>query len=157
MDLYLMQHGEAVPAEVDPLRPLTEGGRSSVRAVAHHAKACGVRIDRIAHSGKLRAAQTAELLASALGTRAVGEASGLRPNDPVQAAAAALLEPGAAGSLALVGHLPFLDRFASLLVTGDIEAHVVAFRNGGLVKLVPSPTRSGYSVAWVITPEVAGA
>ncbi len=57
--------------------------------------------------------------------------------------------------MAIVGHLPFLDRFASLLVVGDPGAGVVAFRNGGLVKLVPAGP--GFAVAWAVTPEMAGA
>jgi phosphohistidine phosphatase len=154
MDVYLMQHGEAAPAEVDPARPLTEIGRRSVGAVAAHAASCGVHIDRIVHSGKLRAEQTAGILAAALGCATVDQVDGLSPNAAVQEAADALVDPAAAGSLAIVGHLPFLDRFAALLVAGDCTAQVVAFRNGGLVKLVPAEW--GYAVAWAITPEVTG-
>jgi phosphohistidine phosphatase len=153
MDVYLMQHGEAEPAEVDPERSLTEQGRHSVGAVSTHAAACGVHIDRIVHSGKLRAEQTAAILASALGCDVVDQVDGLSPNAAVQEAADALVDPGAAGSLAIVGHLPFLERLASLLVAGDCTAHVIVFRNGGLVKLVPGEW--GYAVAWAITPEVA--
>jgi phosphohistidine phosphatase len=153
VDVYLMQHGEAAAAEVDPERPLTETGRRSVGAVAAHAAACGVHIDRIVHSGKLRAEQTAGVLAGALRCDVVDQVDGLSPNAPVQAAADALVDPAREGSLAIVGHLPFLDRFAALLVAGDCTAQVVAFRNGGLVKLVPAEW--GYAVAWAITPEVA--
>ena len=155
MDVFLMQHGEAVAAEVDPDRPLAEAGRISVGAVARHAAACGVRIDRILHSDKLRAVQTADLLAEALGCPDVRMAPGMHPNDDVRTLVATLLEPAGPGAVALVGHLPFLDRMASLLVVGDPSGHVVSFRNGGLVKLVPSPSGSGFVVAWAITPEVA--
>ena len=148
-----MQHGEAAAAEVDPARPLTETGRRSVAGVAAHAAACGVHVDRIVHSGKLRAEQTAAILAGALGCDVVDQVDGLSPNAAVQEAADALVDPAAVGSLAIVGHLPFLDRFAALLVAGDCTAQVVAFRNGGLVKLVPAEW--GYAVAWAITPEVA--
>jgi phosphohistidine phosphatase len=154
VDVYLMQHGEAVPAEVDPDRPLTDAGRAAVRAVGAHAAACGVRIDRIVHSGKTRAEQTADLLAAALGCRQVAAVHGLKPNDPVEAAAS-LVDAGRPGSVAVVGHMPFLERFASLLVAGDSSAQVVAFRNGGLVRLVPASGGAGFSVAWAITPEVA--
>lgn len=148
-----MQHGEAAAADVDLERPLTEAGRRSVGAVATHAAACAVHVDRIVHSGKLRAEQTAAILAAALGCYVVDQVDGLSPNAAVQEAADALVDPAAVGSLAIVGHLPFLDRFAALLVAGDCTAQVVAFRNGGLVKLVP--TEWGYAVAWAITPEVA--
>ena len=121
--------------------------------VAAHAAACGVHIDRIVHSGKLRAEQTAGILAGALGCDVVDQVDGLSPNAAVQEAADALVDQAAAGSLAIVGHLPFLDRFAALLVAGDCTAQVVVFRNGGLVKLVPAEW--GYAVAWAVTPEVA--
>src|SRR5688572_29245639 len=34
MRLYLVQHGEAVPEQVDPQRPLSEAGRRDVQAMA---------------------------------------------------------------------------------------------------------------------------
>jgi phosphohistidine phosphatase len=153
MDVYLMQHGQAAPADVDPQRPLTADGRRSVELVCAHAAACGVHLDRIVHSGKLRAEQTAGILAEALGCLRVDQVDGLSPNSAVQDAADALVDPTREGSLAIVGHLPFLDRFAALLVAGDCTAQVVAFRNAGLVKLVPAEW--GFAVEWAITPEVA--
>jgi phosphohistidine phosphatase len=157
MDLYLMQHGEAVAAEVDPERPLTQEGAEHVRAVAARAAAAGVRIERIVHSGKLRAGQTASLVGEHLHCPRVDAVGGLKPGDAVQAAREALLRPGGPDSLAIVGHLPFLDRFASLLVTGDADAGVLAFRNAALVKLVPSGAHPGrFRVAWVLPPELAG-
>jgi phosphohistidine phosphatase len=59
------------------------------------------------------------------------------------------------GSIALVGHLPFLDRLASLLITDDENTHVIQFRMGGLVKLVPKSEDSGFTVAWLLVPEIA--
>lgn len=150
-----MQHGEAVPAEVDADRPLAPEGRAHVVAVAAHAAACGVGVDRVVHSGKTRAAQTAQLLAGALGCADVSAVPGLKPNDDVVAAGLALVDRDAPGSLAIVGHLPFLDRLASLLVTGNPDAHVVALRNGGLVHLVPREPGAGFAVAWVLPPELA--
>ena len=66
MELYLVQHGEATPKEVDPARPLTERGQVEVRRVAHAAHVAGVTVSTIYHSGKLRAQQTAEILAKEL-------------------------------------------------------------------------------------------
>jgi phosphohistidine phosphatase SixA len=59
-------------------------------------------------------------------------------------------------SLALVGHMPFLGRLASLLVVvGDERAQVVGFQTGGLVKLEPKADRDGFSVAWALPPDLA--
>jgi phosphohistidine phosphatase len=157
MDLYLMQHGEAVPAEDDPQRPLAADGAAHVRAVAARAAMCGVQVDRIVHSGKLRAEQTAGVLAEGLRCDLVEQVGGLRPNDPPDAAIATLVDAARAGSLVIVGHLPSLERLASQLVAGDPQAHVVAFRNAALVKLVPSGADGGgpFSVSWILTPVLA--
>jgi phosphohistidine phosphatase len=152
MDLYLMQHGVATSEGEDPSRPLTAAGRAEVDAVAARARDLGVRADRCVHSGKLRAEQTAAILADALGATTEAR-SGLSPSDPVGPVADWLrTEATAAGGLAVVGHLPFLDRLASVLVAGDEDAHVVRFRNAGLVRL--EPVGDGFAVAWVLLPEM---
>src|SRR5437879_828185 len=82
MDLYLMQHGEARPEQEDPSRSLTERGRSEVERVARAAARLGLRIPLIRHSGKLRAQQTAEILAQSLEPRPdVAPLAGLAPQD----------------------------------------------------------------------------
>ncbi len=152
-----MQHGAAKTKEEDPERPLTDEGRATVGRVAARAAVAGVKADRIYHSGILRARQTAEILADRLGMPDRVEARpGLEPLDPVDPVARWLEDlAGHFGAVALVGHLPFLDRLASLLVAGNEDAQVVAFRMGGLVKLVPKGNRPGYSVAWILAPELA--
>lgn len=153
MDIYLMQHGVAAAEEEDPSRPLTAAGRAEVEAVAARARVLGVRADRCVHSGKLRAEQTATILADALGATTEAR-SGLSPSDPVGPVADWLRMEvtTAAGGLAVVGHLPFLDRLASVLVAGDEHAHVVRFRNAGLVAL--AETEDGFAVSWVLLPEL---
>jgi len=156
MDLYLMQHGAAMAETDDPARPLTEEGRAAVARVAARAQTAGVRVDYCVHSGKLRAEQTAQLLARALGADGRLQAqTGLAPNDPVAPVAAWLHGSAEAQSIALVGHLPFLDRLASLLIAEDENAHVIRFQMGGLVKLVPKQERAGFAVAWALPPEIA--
>jgi phosphohistidine phosphatase len=152
--IYLVQHGLAAAAADDPARPLTPAGRDEVARVARRAGASGVRLDSCVHSGKLRARQTAELLAAEVGPGTVQTRDGLAPDDPVAAAAAWLRSLGD-GEVAVVGHLPHLDRLASLLVAGDPAAQVVRFRNAGLVALVPKRDADGFRVAWVIVPETA--
>lgn len=154
MDVYLMQHGVAEAEDVDPQRPLTVAGRAEVAAVAKALCAAGVRPDRIVHSDKLRATQTAQVLAWGLGVSGVSSVEGLHPNDPIEPIAGRWADPRAEGSVAIVGHLPFLDRLASLLVSGDPGGHVIGFRNAAMVALTPAESRGGFSVAWILAPEL---
>jgi phosphohistidine phosphatase len=151
MPLYLMQHGEARPEQEDPARPLTERGRAEVARVARAVAGRKLGIVQVAHSGKLRARQTAEIVASLLSpTPAVEEMRGLGPNDDPRVAAEAVKE--AAEPRLVVGHLPHLSRLASLLVVGDADKAVVAFRMAGLVCL--SHGEDGWRLAWAIVPEI---
>jgi phosphohistidine phosphatase len=155
VDLYLMQHGVAVSEVRDPARPLTEPGRDAVERVTARAAAAGVHVDGCLHSGKLRAEQTAHVLAAGLLIPAVEARGDLGPSSPVPPFAQWLVDQDARASLAVVGHLPFLDRLASLLVAGEEVAQVIRFRNAGLVKLVPKDDVSGFAIDWVLTPDVA--
>ena len=154
MDLYLMQHGEATSEADDPARPLTAAGRTAVAQVAARAQTAGVRIDTCVHSGKLRAEQTALVLADAVAGGRVESLDGLAPNDPIGPVAQWLTERAGDTSVALVGHLPFLDRLASSLIAGDEDGQVISFQMGGLVKLVPKRAQDGFAVAWVLAPDI---
>ena len=147
-----MQHGEALPEEVDPDRPLTDRGREEVERVARAAASRGVAVSAVLHSGKRRAAETAVIVALHLAAGIEPEKiPGLAPKDDPSAAAEAV---GAReGPIALVGHMPHLSRLVSLLVVGEPDREIVAFRQGGLVKLT---REAGWRVAWILVPELAG-
>jgi phosphohistidine phosphatase len=150
MRLFLVQHGEAKAEEEDPERPLTDPGASDVRRVAGVAVATGtVAVERILHSGKTRARQTAETWGEALGVP-VDEAEGLAPlDDPSIWGKRITAETG---NLMLVGHLPHLAKLAGLLVAGDAERPVVAFQQGGLVGLEQDKDGTGWSVFLILPP-----
>jgi phosphohistidine phosphatase len=152
MRLYLVQHGEAVPEEIDPARPLNDGGRADVRRMAAFLAQGGVRPDRIWHSGKRRAEQTAEILAQALALASPPEArAGLSPKDPTEGIARAL---GARNqAVMLVGHLPFMARLASRLVVGRDDAGVVAFQPGSVLCLEHGDQQR-WTIAWMLPPEL---
>ena len=159
MMLYLMQHAQAVPEEVDPQRPLSQEGRAAVGRVAARAAQQALAIEHIYHSGKLRARQTAELLAAALHLEKQVEAlEGLNPKDRAEPLARWLrveTQRPAAGGLVLVSHLPLLDRLASLLVAGDEEMGVIAFQYAALVALAPKGDGKHFAVQWMVPPQWA--
>jgi phosphohistidine phosphatase len=153
MEVYLVRHGEPTSEAENPQRPLSARGREDVQRVSAAAGRMGLRPVEIRHSGKCRAAQTAEIFAGALGLRAaVVEARGLAPNDDVEPIAAALA--AVAHPMMLVGHLPFLSRLTSLLLVGDPERPLVQFPMGAIVCLAheASGRTPAWSLAWALTP-----
>jgi phosphohistidine phosphatase len=153
MKLYLVQHGEAKLKSEDPERPLTEQGRKDVARVATFAQRAGIQIAQIRHSGKRRAEETAIILAEHLEpVGSVGALPGLAPRDDVGRVAELLSRE--TKPLMLVGHRPFMDRLAGLLVTGDREHALVSFQQGGIVCLERDASTRQWAIRWVVTPDL---
>jgi len=152
MDLYLVRHGAAKSESEDPARPLSKEGRRTVEQVAELLSARGVRIDRLEHSDKLRARQTAEILATRLHpAEGPSRVAGLAPNDDVEPTRARLMEEPR--SLMLVGHLPHLGRLVSCLLGLEADHPAVQFQMGGVVCLERDAAGT-WTVRWVVSPEL---
>lgn len=152
MKLYLVQHGEAKSKEEDEKRPLTDQGRQGVERVAAFLKESGVEAKRVIHSGKLRAEQTAEILAEWAAGGAKPEAhDGLSPND--EPGAFAEEASGWSDDAIVAGHLPYMSRLVSLLVTGVSEAATVSYQPGSVVCL-ERPEGDGWVIDWMVRPEL---
>lgn len=152
MNLYLIQHGEALSEDVDPARPLSSKGRADVERTAGFMKGAGVKADEIWHSTKLRAKQTAEIIAKILSSQNIVEKKGLAPNDPVVGIADEINK--ADKNIVIASHLPFLQKLSSLLLTGSESGEIVKFKQGGVVCLEKSD--SSWSIAWMVVPDVLG-
>jgi phosphohistidine phosphatase len=152
MALYLVQHGRSLPKELDPDQGLSEHGKTEVELLARKAKKCGLHISEIIHSGKTRARQTAEIYAAHLTPgRQPSISAGLKALNDVEPYAQTLADRD---ELMIVGHLPFMERLASYLITGSSEPPVVRFVNGGIVCLDQNPQRGAWLVRWVLIPEI---
>jgi len=150
MLVYLIQHGDAKREEEDPSRPLSEKGIRDVKGVAPHISRLNIGVEEILHSGKLRAKQTAEIMAEKLKIeKGISETDGLSPMDDANMWAERLKTR--TDSLMLVGHLPHLGKLASLLLCSEKERNFVAFKMGRVVCLKRHDT--GWSLQWMITPE----
>ena len=149
MKVYLIRHGDAVSSDVDSQRPLSGQGRADVGKVASFLKPLEISVEHVWHSGKLRAAQTAEILAGAV-TAAKGctPREGLKPNDNASAMADELEAHDE--DLMIVGHLPFLWNLVSLLAAGRETADVVAFDAGATVCL-ERRDHGAWQIGWMIT------
>lgn len=150
MRVYLVQHGEAKPKDVDPERGLTRNGAGEVEKVADFLRSMDLTLAAVWQSGKARARQTAEILAPAV-SGAPSQRDGLAPNDPVGPIRQAIEEADA--DLMIVGHLPFLGRLAAALVTGDEATDIVSFRFGCVVCLERGD-RGTWSVSWLVRPDL---
>jgi phosphohistidine phosphatase len=138
-----------VSAVENPRRPLSLQGRRRVEQTARFALERNVGVERIYHSGILRAQQTAEILAQALmpGKSPVPLA-GLSPDDDPAVIEAELA--GVAESILLVGHLPHLSRLVALLVSGDPETPVTEFLPATMVCI--SGSAAQWKILWRIAP-----
>jgi phosphohistidine phosphatase len=152
MKVYLVRHGEAVSSQFDPQKPLSEQGLADIRKVASFIKTLEISVEHIRHSGKLRAAQTAEILAGAVAVEKDCSAhKDLGPNDNVTIIVGELEAYDT--DLMIVGHLPFLAYLTSLLVAGKETANVAAF-DAGSIACINRRNPGRWQIEWMITPEL---
>jgi phosphohistidine phosphatase len=152
MKLYLVQHGEACAKDVDPDRPLTDRGRADMERLAAFLRQAGVRPERVIHSEKLRAVQSAGWLADAVAPGVEPESSGIiNPDDDPRAF------DWQSGSwdrdTLVVGHLPFMGRLVSHLVIEDESRAITAWKPGTVVCLEREDGEH-WRIAWMIRPEL---
>jgi phosphohistidine phosphatase len=147
--LFLVHHGDAVDAGSNPMRPLSDRGAVETNVLAEKAAARGARPDRIWHSGKLRARQTAEAYWRHGNPFASCSAvHGLQPGDPTNWIVDAL--EAETGDVMLVGHFPQLPRLLARLISGDSEAGPVDFPPNGIVAL--EKTNEKWTERWRMSP-----
>jgi phosphohistidine phosphatase len=152
MAIYLSQHGKSASKDVDPQRGLTREGSTEVARVAEILAKAGVSVAVIRHSGKARAAQTADIFAGLLLPKeGVESRTGIDPLDNVELFAVEL--PTERDEM-YVGHLPFMERIVSYLITGDAQGRVVAFQNGGVVRLDWDAEAKRWVIGWTVFPNL---
>jgi phosphohistidine phosphatase len=154
--IYLVRHG--VAAEQGPEfpndddRPLTDDGVARMRAQAAGLRELRVRLDRVLTSPLVRAAQTAEILASGLGCAAPPVAvDALRPGGRYDTLLAALGRLGGDRSVALVGHMPSIGEIAARLI-GAPEP--LAFKKGAVccIQTDGLPPAGTGQLVWFVPP-----
>jgi len=152
MRIYLTQHGQAVPKDIDPDRPLSEQGREDLQRLAGLLGTAGIEVRQVMHSGKTRAEQTAAILAEALLTGGQPQAhAGLGPQDPLEKLSSEIASWSV--DTLIVGHLPYLGRLASLLLVSDPDRPLLAFQPGSMVCL-EKDAEGQWALAWMLRPEL---
>jgi phosphohistidine phosphatase len=152
MRAYLVQHGKAKSADQDPNRGLTDEGKAEVQHVAEFLAGLRLAVSLVQHSGKTRAEETAHILCATVPcTSGPCRMDGLSPtDDPVTTANFLKVYTD---DVIIVGHLPHLERLASLLLTGSPDRRPVQFRNSGVVCLEKDPNGM-WSILWAVVPEL---
>jgi phosphohistidine phosphatase len=132
MKIYLVRHGEAEGAEVDPERPLTKNGEKQVIVLAKKIKSKHFAIDEIIHSGVLRAEQTANILERELGlNHPVSQGEDLLPGSDPKIWFDTLHQ--SSKNIMLVGHMPFMGILGEMLIKNQMSlgfstASMISFR-----------------------------
>ncbi len=140
MKLYLMRHGAALSDRDDPTRPLSEQGRLDIQKSATElVSEKDFSIQTIYHSGKTRAAQTAEIMSEVIAPGiALTQHPGLNPNDIVDQFVEEI--EGFDNDTLVVGHLPFLG-----VLAGRLTGREHLFNLGEMICLLSSETQ----IPWV--------
>ena len=145
MKLYLMRHGHAAEADIDPTRGLTNEGKLDIERIAQTLLQKEIHIECVIHSTKKRAQQTAEIVASNIAPNIK-----LQPHDsikPVDNPELVVPEINTLKDNTLVtSHLPFLPSLV-ILLTNDTSP--IRFSPGTVVCLNKT-SDSQWSVDWVV-------
>lgn len=158
MILYLVRHGVAVDPQdpkirADAERPLTAKGVQKTRAAALGIQAMGVKPDLLISSPYVRAAQTAEIFAEALGL-APGK---IHVSDDLKPSA----NPGEilkklprlkAREVMCFGHAPHLDLLIAHLIGARIT--FTELKKAGVACLEETAAHGKWVLRWLAVPKL---
>lgn len=162
MNLYLLRHGIAVAGdepgiESDSERPLTPKGIKRMRRAATGLRRLGIGFDTILTSPLIRARQTAEIVAEALGLQGqLQEISGLAPESSVDNLFFGLTRFQNREHLILVGHQPLLSETAVFLLRGKRDSSLhLPLKKAGLccIEIDAIPPGKPGTLHWLLAPK----
>jgi phosphohistidine phosphatase len=154
MICYFLRHGIAADAArfagSDRDRPLTGKGIEKMTAVAKRLAEMDVVLDCIVTSPLLRAKQTAQIVADALGLRPVEDAR-LGPGFSYDRLREVLGERRDANAIMLVGHEPAMSE-----TVGDaIGGASIDFKKGAIAAVeFPDPQSARGVLLWMASPKI---
>lgn len=155
MKLYLVRHGEYKVSDIKA--PLNAKGKNDIYKLSQFLKNAKVEVSSILHSDKLRAQQTAEILAAGmLNTNTnLQYQPGLAPMDDVTDCVKdiAFYSGEAELNVMIVSHLPFLSRLVSQLLIRDANKEIIFFEPGTLACLENFSQEKWY-IKWTISPDL---
>ena len=149
VSVTLIRHAIAEDGPDDAARPLSKEGRRRFRKSVATLERLGGRFERVLHSPKRRALETAELLRPVCdGNFEVTPLLTQPPGD-------ALLPLLDVHELAVVGHAPHLSALLAWLVVGDAKfGPRFELKKGAVAPLEGDPTPRGMVLRALWTPRV---
>lgn len=149
MELFVIRHAIAEDGDDDDARPLSKEGARRFREVVRLLRRLDVSLERVLHSPKLRASQTAELLNAIVD--GPFEVTSLLAQPP----APALLGLFQGGSVGVVGHEPHLSALVSWLIAGGPTGAAIELKKGAVAHLRGEPRPGGMRLLALLPPKIA--
>jgi phosphohistidine phosphatase len=159
MEVYLLRHGIADdrrPDAPDEKRALTAEGRKKLGLVLGRARAAGVAPSLILTSPYVRAVQTAEMAAQALGYRgAIMRTDALAPFSSPEAVWKELRDRAQETAVLVAGHEPLLSETAGYLLGAPGAS--IDLKKGALLRIdVEGAARQPRGILmWLLTPKLS--
>ncbi|HWO01952.1 MAG TPA: phosphohistidine phosphatase SixA [Blastocatellia bacterium] len=161
MELYLIRHGLAQQLGLkndftDEKRTLTSEGRDRMREVARGLRKLGVQLDLLLTSPLVRATETAEIVADALGIskKEIVQTDNLAPGASVDQLFAEIKSHTGVESVGLVGHQPDLGEMLAKIVQANNKSSIDLKKGSAccinVVETVPSLHGQ---LVWLMTPK----
>ena len=154
MEIYLMQHGPAMPKDQDPEEGLSPEGKDRIHAGGQALKKMGIAFDAILSSPKKRSKETAAIVAEEVGfpVDKIVETKKVKAMTPPEETVQVLSELSEVGRVLIAGHLPSVAELASFLLTEGSKA-MVQFEMGGccMIEVDALPTHAG-RLRWYLPP-----
>ena len=155
MELHLLRHAHAGDPDAwggpDAARPLSPRGREQAEALAAHLASIGFMTDVILTSPKVRARETADIVADRFGWTVEIEERLVGGEADVDTIEAILSDAGNPDRALLVGHDPeFSDILADLIGTDTVP-----MRKGAMARIeVDRPVEpGGGTLRWLLPPD----
>ena len=149
MYLLLMQHAKAKTKEEDPEQGITDEGRDETITTSGYLKTFNFTVEEIWYSTKKRSRETAEIVtASNKLKNKLSVKDFLSPMDEVKPAVKILNTFNK--NLMIIGHMPFLSKLTSSLITGSENYEPVKFMNSAIVIFIHE--NNNWKIVSIITP-----
>ncbi len=155
MEIYLVRHGSAYMEEEDPERHLNNDGINQCHLTGKVLKRLDIIFDLIVSSPKVRARQTAEIIAEELhySNKEIMISESLKPSTDPKDTISFLNNLTGTKRVLLAGHLPLLENLASELLSKP-SGFSFHFETGTVCLIeVDLPISRAGEFHWFLAPE----